>query len=273
MLPERKWRLGRGRREKVDLPFHQSSRAFNSFQLAKYLLLAGLSTLCRSGTSASAAVSCSSFCGDLTARYTKDGQCSIAVETSITPFNDCGAALPGRLQICLFRGQPSSIGGTLVGCCTSDCRRDDGEESWSCTLSTSGTGPFFVEGWIDPGNSALPLRCPDVDFVRLPAFLSGDADGDGVLNCADNCPNYANYTQLDVDFDRRGDPCDPSKGDLNSDGSTDAEDLQILLGCLVDDGVVFAPPGCTESEFEAADLDGDLDVDFVDFAALQVFLE
>jgi len=49
-----------------------------------------------------------------------------------------------------------------------------------------------------------------------------DADGDGVADGADNCPNDANAGQLDTDGDGQGDVCDPcpndSANDIDGDG-------------------------------------------------------
>ena len=42
---------------------------------------------------------------------------------------------------------------------------------------------------------------------------NGDADGDGVLNGVDNCPNTANADQADADGDGIGDVCEDSDGD------------------------------------------------------------
>lgn len=36
-----------------------------------------------------------------------------------------------------------------------------------------------------------------------------DSDGDGVLDCNDNCPNVPNPDQNDIDKDKKGDACDP----------------------------------------------------------------
>lgn len=61
--------------------------------------------------------------------------------------------------------------------------------------------------------------------------LEGDADGDGVVNSQDNCPNVANPGQEDSDGDGVGDVCDncpltpnPDQGDWDNDGIGDACD-------------------------------------------------
>ena len=50
--------------------------------------------------------------------------------------------------------------------------------------------------------------------------LNDDADGDGVLDGADNCPAVVNADQADLDGDLLGDACDPDDdGDTVADGS------------------------------------------------------
>jgi hypothetical protein len=51
--------------------------------------------------------------------------------------------------------------------------------------------------------------------------LTGDADGDGVLDGADNCPNAANARQENLDGDAQGDACDP---DDDNDAVLDGAD-------------------------------------------------
>ena len=55
---------------------------------------------------------------------------------------------------------------------------------------------------------------PTFDCIMGNEYVSGtpsatDADGDGVLNDADNCPNTFNPEQDNFDSDARGDACDP----------------------------------------------------------------
>jgi len=239
-----------------------------------FLVFMLLATLAMSqGEQTYAAVGCGSFCVDLTARYVDDG-CKIEAEALIHPFNDCGAALPGQLLVCLFKNAPSSLGGILVGCAGTGCALGAGSEQWRVTFNpwpSPGTLQFFVEAWIDPGSSNSNQRCNNVDPVRLPAVPTGDSDNDGVNTCADNCPNAINALQVDVDRDRRGDVCDPTRADLNSDGVVDGIDLESFLTCFAGSDVYLAPSGCSDEAFDRADLDRDFDVDFVDLSAFQVF--
>jgi len=60
-----------------------------------------------------------------------------------------------------------------------------------------------------------------------------------------------------------GVPATPLPGDLDGDGTVDADDFAILQPCLTGPRMACPPP-CA-----AADLDGDSDVDLADFAAFQ----
>jgi hypothetical protein len=55
------------------------------------------------------------------------------------------------------------------------------------------------------------LNAGEVTYVRLgvpfPTDLTGDDDGDGIINLKDNCPTVANADQVDGDSDGVGDAC------------------------------------------------------------------
>lgn len=92
------------------------------------------------------------------------------------------------------------------------------------------------------GNADL---CP-TDSTKLRPGVCGcgvpdsDNDGDGVINCVDNCPASSNPTQDDTDSDGRGDACDncilvsnPEQDDEDEDGigtACDCDDNINLLG-------------------------------------------
>jgi Ca2+-binding RTX toxin-like protein len=64
--------------------------------------------------------------------------------------------------------------------------------------------------------------CPSDPAVHIGGCPpAGDADGDGIPNVSDNCPNNANPSQLDTDGDHQGDACD---ADDDNDGVLDGAD-------------------------------------------------
>jgi outer membrane protein assembly factor BamB len=69
--------------------------------------------------------------------------------------------------------------------------------------------------------SAGQVTKHDIPFCQPGACLDDDADGDGVVDSADNCPLVPNANQEDRDGDGVGDVCDP---DVDGDGVDNAND-------------------------------------------------
>ena len=67
--------------------------------------------------------------------------------------------------------------------------------------------------------------------------LTGDRDGDGVTDTADNCPHTANASQADLDADALGDVCDD---DDDNDGMRDTYELDNGLNPRTDDAMADA---------------------------------
>ncbi len=92
--------------------------------------------------------------------------------------------------------------GLMLG---SDCGavNTDAAGSYSCTYSVTDSG----------GLSASATRT-----ITVVGQIE-DADGDGVADSVDNCPNFPNADQVDSDNDGLGDPCDESpQPDFDGDG-------------------------------------------------------
>jgi hypothetical protein len=86
-------------------------------------------------------------------------------------------------------------------------------------------------------------------------IVASDADGDGLIDCADNCPDNFNPDQDDVDQDGVGDVCETCPWDCgDNDGSVTTVDFFALIAQW---GMVGAP----------CDFSGD-GVDTVDFFKL-----
>jgi hypothetical protein len=88
---------------------------------------------------------------------------------------------------------------------------------------------FFVDDLLFPGEmsggAVARIRVfegilTQEELGDLPRALI-DADGDGVVDGSDNCPNHANADQADLDGDGRGDECDE---DIDGDGAGNGDD-------------------------------------------------
>ncbi|GAB4296591.1 MAG: hypothetical protein Kow0090_11720 [Myxococcota bacterium] len=109
------------------------------------------------------------------------------------------------------------------------CKDDDGD----------GYGRGCVNG--DDVNDADPNVHTYADLEP-----KGDADGDGILNADDNCPNVANPDQADADGDGFGDACDNCPNAPNAD-QTDADGDGIGDACDNDwdnDGIANGGDNC-----------------------------
>jgi hypothetical protein len=76
-------------------------------------------------------------------------------------------------------------------------------------LFVDDTGKYLLAAFEDELRVYAAEGNPDID----------DADGDGVSDGADNCPDDANADQIDGDGDRLGDVCDPFPADADNLGA------------------------------------------------------
>ncbi len=84
----------------------------------------------------------------------------------------------------------------------------------------------------------------------------------------DEC-DIARGISADANGNNVPDECDSGgiPGDLDGDGDVDLIDFSTLSVCFGGPGVFSPPPGCSGAEFDVADLDGDGDVDLGDFSS------
>jgi hypothetical protein len=66
----------------------------------------------------------------------------------------------------------------------------------------------------------------------------GDRDGDGIQDPLDNCPDFPNPSQSDIDDNDIGDPCEC--GDQNGDGTVDVNDILAINAAIFDPSQVTA---------------------------------
>jgi uncharacterized repeat protein (TIGR01451 family) len=92
--------------------------------------------------------------------------------------------------------------------------------------------------------------------------VASDADGDGVADEDDNCPNNANLDQQDIDGNGTGDACQtvesPVCGDLDHDSDVDIADKNLFVAAL-------RSQAGDDSYNTEADYDQDDDIDFDDY--------
>ena len=110
-------------------------------------------------------------------------------------------------------------------------------------IHPDGTGP--IEPFSIAGNQW--------DWRAAAPPIDNDADDDGVIDSADNCPNDANADQLDTDTDGAGNACD---SDDDGDGVSDAAELAAGSDPLNASSV---PETCDGAD---NDLDGQVDEGF-----------
>ncbi|MCO4761559.1 MAG: thrombospondin type 3 repeat-containing protein [Myxococcales bacterium] len=82
-------------------------------------------------------------------------------------------------------------------------------QQWTFTAPTAGTYKLIYQVQ-NYGDCAL-------SSIGLFDSACSDADGDGVCDDADNCPNTANANQSNIDGDNHGDVCDNCPGTANND--------------------------------------------------------
>jgi hypothetical protein len=89
-----------------------------------------------------------------------------------------------------------------------------------------------------------------------------DSDGDGFMNCVDNCPLHDNSDQRDIDNDGFGDSCDL---DADGDGVANADDCDMFNSSVGECGGTEdptpLPPESVCGDGADNDQDGDFDCD------------
>ena len=140
--------------------------------------------------------------------------------------DDNNAAGDGCSPICGLEGAcGDGIVSPFEQCDDGNLVDGDGCDS-NCTPTACGNGVVSPGEQCDNGATNGVDLCCSATCQRL------DADGDGVCDRDDICPNSADPSQSNIDGDIFGDACDICPGDVNNDSDGD-------LFCL---GTLYNPP-------------------------------
>jgi|GEM_PF-2875461 len=130
---------------------------------------------------------------------------------------------------------------------------DNANPANTATVDLAGNGRPF-----DSNQDGIPRN--DMGVFELQTSYP-DSDGDGIMDCVDNCINDVNPTQDDYDSDGAGDACDNDHNPEGADGSeTTDEDVPFsstLTGFDFDGDpltyqIVFSPNRGTLTSFDAS---------------------
>jgi len=115
-------------------------------------------------------------------------------------------------------------------------------------------------GWWNNDGDVEVIIFTDCNTNAIRDDCEPDGDADGTIDACDNCPFVANTDQADFDGDAAGDECDP---DIDNDGVDNGPDVCDFTPTTLPSNLI-EPDGSV-----LGDLDGDCDVDLIDYAIMQ----
>ncbi len=134
-----------------------------------------------------------------------------------------GTFAPGSASISVL-GQTTSAGNLDFTVSTSTSTTDSNSTNNSDTERTTVSGDSDGDGVLDASDNCPTVsnaNQADNDGDRSGDVCDSDDDNDGIADTTDNCPLASNANQADLDADRIGDVCDT---DLDGDGRANTSD-------------------------------------------------
>ena len=165
---------------------------------------------------ASVDADCDSFCSG------QGGVCDMDTAPTLTE-SDCNVYYSAA-----FSEPSDAYSHSEAGISANTCARGNSTvlSGWFSLFPNTTTPPSSACGGPAPINTIYSVSeymcrcdlCPSDPAKTLPGVCGCgvadvDSDGDGVLDCLDNCPHVGNAVQIDSDADGVGDVCDNETGD------------------------------------------------------------
>ncbi|RJP38591.1 MAG: hypothetical protein C4547_04230 [Phycisphaerales bacterium] len=136
------------------------------------------------------------------------------------------------------------------------------QHDWDLWYSLTGPAGPWIEVVMD-----LPSGSPEPGSVHTFRWTVPDTASSHVrVRVRQDLTAYGDLYDIS-DADLRLRPA-PVVGDVDDDYDVDLDDYRLAAACMAGPGVKAPPQGCTPTEFEAADGDGDRDVDLADLSRL-----
>jgi hypothetical protein len=141
------------------------------------------------------------------------------VAVSVVATNDEGSATQ---DFVIVVGYTVTVAPTAGGTTDKDGENFVGAGDTLTITATADDCYTFTEWSVGASGTDNPLSVTVTGTMNITAnFAINDADGDGVCDNIDNCPDTANADQADADSDGIGDACDTCANDANNDADGD----------------------------------------------------